>query len=234
MSHYLIFIILIAGMLGAVMASKLTIPAALTGGVTGFLVYIGAGYAGISIMAAFFVIGSAATSFKKDIKRKLNADEKHEGRRTAAQVLANSGVPAIFGLLSLFLYPKYETLLSVMIAASLAAAMGDTLSSELGMVYGRRFFNILTIKRDQPGLDGVISLEGTLIGTAGSAIAAAIYAIGFGWHVGVFILITIAGTTGNLADSVFGAAFERKHYIGNNLINFLNTLVAALVAWGMY
>ncbi|RYY36829.1 MAG: DUF92 domain-containing protein [Sphingobacteriaceae bacterium] len=227
------YLIIIAGMLGAIIARKLTIPAALTGGVTGLLVFTGSGYTGIGIMATFFIVGSAATLFKKELKRKLNADEQHNGRRTAAQVLANSGVPAICGMLTLFVYPKYESTLSIMIAASLAAAMGDTLSSELGMVYGKRFFNILSFKREQPGLDGVISLEGTLIGVAGSAIIAAIYAIGFGWSGGVFVII-IAGTTGNLADSVFGAAFERKHYIGNNAVNFLNTLVAALVAWGLY
>ncbi len=217
-------------MAGAVLARKLTIPAALTGGLTGLLVFIGAGYTGIAIMAAFFVIGSAATSFKKEQKHKLSAEEEHNGRRTAMQVLANSGVPAICGLISMFVQGKYENDLPVMIAASLAAAMGDTLSSELGMVYGRRFFNILTLKRDSAGLDGVISLEGTLIGIAGSALAALIYTIGFGWSTGAFVAIVVAGTAGNLTDSLLGAALERKQYIGNDVVNFLNALVAALVA----
>ncbi len=43
------------------------------------------------------------------------------------------------------------------------------------MVYGRRFFNIITLKPDGKGLDGVISMEGTLIGIAGCVIIAAIY-----------------------------------------------------------
>jgi uncharacterized protein (TIGR00297 family) len=106
--------------------------------------------------------------------------------------------------------------------------MADTLSSELGTVYGKNFYNIITFKKDQKGLDGVVSLEGTLIGIAGSVVVAAIYCAGFGWteH---FIWIMLAGTTGNITDSVLGATLERKNLINNDVVNFLNTLVGAVV-----
>jgi uncharacterized protein (TIGR00297 family) len=142
-------------------------------------------------------------------------------------VLANAGVAAICGMLVL-MCTKFAGLLLLMMAASFASATADTLSSELGTIYGKRFFNIVTLKPDQRGLDGVISLEGTLIGIAGSCIIAVIYAIGFEWDLNV-VWIIIAGTTGNLTDSLLGALLERKHYIDNNAVNFLNTLMAALV-----
>jgi uncharacterized membrane protein len=47
-------------------------------------------------------------------------------------------------------------------------------------------------------------------------------------------VIVFAGVMGNLADSVLGAALERRHYIGNDTVNFLNTLFAALVAGIFY
>jgi uncharacterized membrane protein len=47
---------------------------------------------------------------------------------------------------------------------------------------------------------------------------------------GVWVVI-ISGTAGNLFDSVLGATLERKGYIKNNLVNFLNTVFAALVAY---
>jgi uncharacterized membrane protein len=48
------------------------------------------------------------------------------------------------------------------------------------------------------------------------------------------IWIIIAGTAGNLSDSVLGALLERKNIIGNNAVNFLNTFIAALVALLFY
>jgi uncharacterized membrane protein len=52
--------------------------------------------------------------------------------------------------------------------------------------------------------------------------------LGFGK---TFWLIVLTGTIGNLADSILGATYERKGAIGNNAVNFLNTLIAALLIW---
>lgn len=222
-----ILFILIAGMLIAVALRKLTVMGALVGGVTGFFVYAGTGYTGIVMMASFFVMATLATSWKKNVKAALYPDEIAGGPRNAGQVLANAGVAAAAGLLG-FVFPDHRSLFSLMTAAAFASAASDTISSEIGNIYGRKFYNILTWKSDKRGADGVISLPGTFAGVAAAIIIATIYSTGFGWSPD-FFWIVLAGTIGNLFDSVLGATLERKRYIGNDTVNILNTLVAALV-----
>jgi uncharacterized protein (TIGR00297 family) len=227
--YYLpLFLLLSAIIIISVKTGKLTLYAAIIGGILAIMIFTGAGYTGLSMLAAFFVFGTIATSWKKDEKQAVKSIKDQSVKRNSGQVIANGGVAAAAGILVYFMPDKAE-LLTVMMAASLASAMADTLSSELGMIYGRRFFNIITLRTEEKGSDGVISLEGTVIGTIGSAIIALIYAIGFGWDIRVLFII-IAGTLGNLSDSVLGALLERKHYLNNDAVNFLNTLIAALVA----
>jgi uncharacterized protein (TIGR00297 family) len=227
-NNWLFVVILIAGMLLSILFGKLTAIAAFAGGMIACFIFIGAGYAGITMLATFFIFGSAATSWKLSYKMQLGVAEKTKERRTTAQVLANGGIAAIMGLL-IWLYPLHKNIFIVMMAASLASATADTLSSELGTVYGRKFYNIISFKKDTRGLDGVISIEGTVIGIIGSALIAVIYSIGCGWNKN-FIWIIIAGTIGNVADSILGATLERRNYLQNNAVNFFNTLVAAIVA----
>jgi uncharacterized protein (TIGR00297 family) len=219
-------------MLFSVLSGKLTVPATLAGGAIACLIFLGAGYAGIYMLATFFILGSVATSWKLGLKQQLGYAEKNKGKRTTKQVLANGGLAAITGLLA-WLYPAQKNLFLVMIAASFASATADTLSSELGTVYGRKFYNIITLKKDARGLDGVVSIEGIIIGLIGSALIAVIYSLAYGLHKN-FLWITIAGTIGNLADSLLGAVWERRNLLHNDTVNFLNTLIAAIAALVLY
>lgn len=224
--YFIVSGLLVIAMALTVKAGKLTIPAALAGGLMGFLVFGGGGYAGLLMLGAFFVLGVLATSHGKDIKAAILTQEPHAQKRNAGQVLANGGMAGLMGLLAL-IDPAQHQLYLLMMSAGLASATADTLSSELGMVYGRKHYNILTFKKDQKGLDGVVSLEGSLWGMAGTAVMAGIYSlfVGFGKE---SILIVLAGVVGNLVDSLLGALLERRFLINNDVVNFLNTLAAAL------
>ncbi|MFD0751764.1 DUF92 domain-containing protein [Mucilaginibacter calamicampi] len=206
-------------------SGKLTIAGSTTGAITGFIIFKGAGLACFIMLTFFFLIGSAATKWQRHKKAVMNASDHNEGRRTAWQVVANSGVAGILALLA-FWRNEYLPIVQLMIAGSFAAAMADTLSSELGTVYGRHFYNIISLKKDKRGLDGVVSLEGTVFGIAGAFAIATIYALFFGWNI-LALWIVIAGFAGNVFDSVLGATLELKGWMGNNLVNFLNTAVGA-------
>ncbi len=229
----LVFLVLALGMGYSIRAGKLTAPAAWVGGLVGLSSYLGTGFTGLALLALFFGLGTAASAWKVAEKRRLGLAEANKGRRTAGQVLANGGVAGLLGLLG-WGQPAHAALCQLMLAGSLAAAAADTLSSELGNVYGRRYYNILTLRPDQRGLDGVISTEGTLLGSMGSALLAAVYCVGGAAWSPAFWVVVLAGTVGNLSDSLLGATLERRHYVGNNVVNSLNTLIGALVAAGSW
>ncbi len=232
LQYITIFLILGAGVFASIKYEKLTTTGALLGGILGLAIFMGAGFTGLILLATFFILGSVATAWKINSKINLGLAELNKGRRTAGQVFANGGVAGIFGLLSWW-FPGKSDMYILMLAGSFAAATADTLASELGNIYGRQFYNILTFKPDKRGENGVISLEGTVCGLLGSCLIALLYGLGFGWHGNIFIII-IAGTIGNLVDSVLGATLENRGYLSNNFVNFLNTLTGALAAGMIY
>ncbi len=227
----LVYLTLLLAGIWSYTSGKLTVWGSITGVVTGIIIFKGAGLVGFLMLTLFFVIGSAATKWKRDKKALMNSTDTHKGRRTAAQVVANSGVAVLLATYVLW-KPEYFNVIQLMIAGSFAAATADTLSSELGTVYGSRFYNIISLKKDTAGLDGVVSLEGTLIGITGAFLISVVYAFFAGWNINL-LWIVIAGFTGNLLDSVLGATLERQGLIGNNVVNFLNTAVGAVVCLGL-
>lgn len=210
---------------------KLTAAGAFAGAFLGLFMFIGAGWTGLFFLLSFFLLGTAVTSWKRRQKTASGMAQEAGGRRKLGQVLANGGVGGLLGILSLF-FPAQKTLFTLMMAGAFSAAMADTLSSELGTVYGKRFYNIITFKSDKRGLDGVVSWEGTAFGLAGSVLIGFIYALGIGWGHS-FLFILIAGTAGNLADSLIGATLERQGVISNDVVNFANTALGALTAFGL-
>jgi uncharacterized protein (TIGR00297 family) len=226
-TDWIVLVFICAIVAASILFRKLTIAGALTGGCLAAFLYKGAGITGIIMLGAFFVAGTTATAIGRRRKEKLGIAEKNKGQRNAWQVLANGGVAASAGLLA-WLYPQQAGLWQLAAAASLASASADTLSSEMGSIYGKSFYNILSFKKDQCGLDGVISLEGTLWGIAGSILIALIFMIAYGYSA-LGLWIVVAGFIGNMIDSVLGASLERKGWLKNDQVNFLNTLAGALV-----
>lgn len=226
LQYIVVVLFLFIGVVESIRHRKLTVEGAVTGGVIGLLVFVGAGFAGLAMLSAFFLVGTLATSWKRRQKAVAGMAQEKDGQRKLGQVLANGGIAGLLGLLSL-LFPEHKSVFAFLMAGAFSSAMADTVSSELGTIYGKRFYNIITFQRDRKGLDGVVSLEGTVVGIIGSSLIAVIYSLGFGWSER-FVWIVLAGTIGNITDSVLGATLERKGVIGNNMVNALNTGVGAL------
>jgi uncharacterized protein (TIGR00297 family) len=127
-------------------------------------------------------------------------------------------------------YLGIDSVIMTMVLSALAEATADTVSSEVGQVFGATPRLISTMQRVPPGTDGGISLLGTLAGILSGAVVTALGA----WSVHLPLphatLALAAGIAGLWFDSLLGATLERRGWIGNDFVNFFSTAFAAIVS----
>src|SRR5205085_9041516 len=115
-------------------------------------------------------------------------------------------------------------------AAALTAGGSDTVASEIGKAWGRATFLVTSLRRVPAGTPGAMSMEGTLAGIV-AAFALAGLAAALQLVVPTAILpIVVAAVIGALVESVLGATLEGPGILNNDMLNFINTAVAAGVA----
>ncbi|HUY80873.1 MAG TPA: DUF92 domain-containing protein [Acidobacteriaceae bacterium] len=187
---------------------------------------------------ALLMLTLGATRFGRVHKEALGLAEARHGRN-AAQVTANLGIAALAAValrfsLSLATPAILNTrALRLALAAALAEAAADTLSSELGEVLGGEPRMLTTFRRVPAGTDGAISLAGTLAGVTAAVVIAAVAVFALGLTLGQAALVILAAVAGLFVDSLLGALLERRGWLNNDAVNFLSTFVAALLAYWM-
>jgi len=188
---------------------------------------------------AVSLLAFAATRTGRAKKEHLGTAEKHDGR-SAAQVAANLGAAALVA--SEFaqswmadshwlphLAPEQAPLLVAGLAA-LAEAAADTVSSELGQVFGGRPRMITTLRTVEPGTDGAVSWAGSLAGAAAAALVAALGTAALDGAAAMFVLGSLGAVFGLFFDSLLGATLERRGWLNNDAVNFVSTASAAAFA----
>jgi uncharacterized protein (TIGR00297 family) len=169
-----------------------------------------------------FAVTLAATRVGYARKQQLRTAQA--GGRTAAQAMANLGIAALVVAVAPAGWP-------VLALAALAEAAADTSSSEIGMAFPGKTFLITTFKSIPAGIDGGISLLGTLAAWAGAAAVAAAAVLSELVPSGQAVAIIGAGFFGTVVDSLLGAIFERRGWLDNDLVNLLSTASAVGAAW---
>ena len=193
-----------------------------------FLLVASAGLPAFAALVTVFALAWATTKLGYQRKQKLGTAERRDGR-TASQVLANLATPAICAVLYA---GTGRTMFVIAMAAALAEAAADTVSSEVGQATGQEPRLITTWQSVPSGTDGAISMAGTMAGVVGALVVTVICVSVrlIGMREGSIVLG--AAVIGMFADSFLGAWLERRHIMNNDAVNFLSTVIAGAAAAG--
>lgn len=230
----IVLAIAVAGALGYVawLLGTASVTGMLTGILTGLVTIVLGGLGWFVVLIAFFGLGGFASKYRYEEKRELGVAEANEGARGTRNVLANAAV-AVIAVVGFAASPQLSVTPSLFVlgfAGSLATAMSDTLSSELGVLYGDPWL-ITSFERVEPGTDGGVTVRGGIVGLAGAAVVGGISLVLLDVTPVGAVVIVVGGVLGMIVDSLLGATIEGR-WIGNQTVNFLATLSGAVVSAG--
>ena len=214
---------------GAAFAARsVSVSGALGGFVLGTALYTFGGWRAFLMLFAFFVLGTITTKLGYRKKAALGIAQEKGGRRGVKNAVANTLTGVLFAFLAIS--TASPEMFTAALVAAFATAACDTVSSEIGQAYGKTHLLITNFRRVPAGTNGAVSLEGTVAGLAASLALA-----GIAWQVDLITLplagiVAAAGFAGATIESYLGATIEKLDLLDNDLINFANTMIGALIA----
>ena len=212
---------------------------AIGGFIVGLLIYFLTDWRGYVILFVFFTIGTLVTKVKYAEKAQKGIAQENQGRRGLRHAVANCLASLLLGLGAYIAllggYPVAATVLMVGFTGAFATALSDTSSSEIGQAYGKTTVLLTSFRRVPPGTEGAVSLEGTIAGILGSLVLAVIgMLVGVAPGLAGLLAVVIAAFIGNTFESIIGGTIEKVPFITNEVTNFINTVIGALAAMGIY
>jgi uncharacterized protein (TIGR00297 family) len=174
------------------------------------------GWVWLLVLLFFFIIGSFASKFKRELKKKVEENFAKGGARNLMQVIANSAGGLVFAIAGFF---SSSPLPFVGFVLSVSAMAGDTLSSELGVLSKEDPVSIKNFKRIEKGVSGgvtVLGLSAGLLGGLLMGVFSALFLLAVGQQIPggyVFLVFaSLAGFFGSVVDSVLGVFFQSLYY----------------------
>jgi len=198
------------------------------GVVVGTIIYLCLGIGGFLILFTFFALGSWSSKHKYEWKASHGVAQENRGKRSVKHAVAKGGVGLVMAIMALL--TDIPEVFKIAFVAAFATATFDTISSELGQIYGKKPILITTMKSVPVGTDGAISIEGTILGMLSAAlIGAEAYALHL-INLPSIIIVVAAAFVGTTVESVLGATIERRKWVSNEVINFINISTGAGVS----
>jgi len=182
------------------------------------------------VMIAFFVLGSLATKYKYEYKKRIGVEQGQSGARGYKNVFANgiaaTAAAVLFGVFE-------EPVFIVMYVGCVATAAADTLASEIGVTGGVPYM-ITTLKKVPIGTNGGVTMVGEAVALIGGLVVSLVALLLGLITLPMAAVCTLAGFAGTNLDSLVGATLENRGVLGNAGTNLLATIGGGLVAVALY
>ncbi|AAL82053.1 DUF92 domain-containing protein [Pyrococcus furiosus DSM 3638] len=180
-------------------------------------------------LLAFLVMGTLATKFRYREKRKMGLID--ESIRSVGNVLGNGLAPLLFVIVEFIIKQDFGW---AGVLSSIAVANADTLASEIGKVFGKNPRIITNLKPAKPGEEGAVSFAGEFAALLGAFVISLFGLSLTEYGIQMIVSVTLAGLIGANIDSLIGATFEKNGYFGNNMTNFIATLLGGLLGMALF
>ncbi len=208
-----IAIVLLA--LAAIKANAIDLSGSIVGAIITFIVFIAGGLRWLVIIVTFFVLSSMLTRYDYEYKKKLGSAQEKGGRRSWPNTIANGGVAAIFASLELY---SHQQVFVIAFLSSIAAAMSDTVATEVGLLSSSKPRLITRPTRVvEPGTSGGITVLGELV-AFGSVLG--VSALG--------VILSIVGRGGELEAMDAMASIVVGAFIGTTIDSLLGATVQGM------
>ena len=257
------FLVAFAISIAAYKLRMLSLSGMIAAAIVGGSIFAFGGISASVLLVFFFLSGSLLSRLNHPLtplRQGASSTLKRRGdARNWKQVLCNGGIPALAMIIIALRHDLREEI-SLLFLGALATATADTWATEIGIKFGKKFYNIFTFRPTHRGPSGGVSLIGICASVVGALMIALISLIRFSDTeplcglvlVKVIPVITIAGTCGAMLDSFIGATIQAKYklpdgsitevksegavlhsgvpFIGNNATNLIATLWGGVIA----
>ncbi|MGE5805505.1 MAG: DUF92 domain-containing protein [Ignavibacteria bacterium] len=188
----------------------------LSGALSAFLLAVPIfGFGGIKWslpILTFFILSSVLSKFRENRNPELKNIFAKSDRRDHIQVFANGGIACLLLIINRIFFKGDSELIYAVFVSSLAAACADTWGTEIGTLFKKKTLSILNFRTVSPGSSGGISVPGTFGAAAGALIIALSSLFWVNQNIFNYIfLISAAGISGSIVDSILGASVQRKN-----------------------
>ena len=233
LSHWLLALVLNALLIALAQRTPLLTPAGwVHAGILGTLLWGSLGWRGWLAVVAYLALGSLVTRLGLRAKQARGLAEGRGGRRGPENVWGSALVGALLALLACRAPTVWVVPLLLAFAASFTAKLADTFGSEIGKRWGRHTVLITTLRPVPAGTEGAVSLEGTAASLVGALLMALVMlGLGLLQTPSALLLVVVVGMVATLLESLVGATLQQRYsWLSNELVNGLQTLVAAALA----